>query len=124
VERFSLVNDTWATTLAGYTSLRDYLALVDLLRDETDINVWTTVIGSMHHLNRILDDAQCAILRGRIRALIAPSVDRLGWEAVAGEAELQSQLRGDLITALGTLAEDADCQERARQPAMKRLRCR
>ena len=115
VERFSLVNDTWATTLAGYTSLRDYLALVDLLRDETDINVWTTVIGSMHHLNRILDDAQCATLRGRMRALIAPSVDRLGWEAVAGEAELQSQLRGDLITALGTLAEDADCQERARQ---------
>ena len=31
VERFNLVNDTWATTLAGLTSLTDYLDLLDLL---------------------------------------------------------------------------------------------
>ena len=42
-------------------------------------------------------------------------MDRLGWGPVAGESELQSQLRGDLITALGTLAEDAECQEQARE---------
>ena len=60
VERFGLVNDAWATTLAGLTSLPDYLSLIDLLRDEDDINVWTTVIGSCHHLARILDDGQRA----------------------------------------------------------------
>ena len=32
VERFSLVNDTWAATLAGLTSLIDYLSLIDLLQ--------------------------------------------------------------------------------------------
>ena len=53
------MNDTWAATLAGLTSLTDYLGLIDLLRDENDVNVWTTVIGSGHHLQRILDDAQC-----------------------------------------------------------------
>ncbi|MBM4263866.1 MAG: M1 family metallopeptidase [Deltaproteobacteria bacterium] len=115
VERFSLVNDTWATTLAGYTSLASYLELVDLLRDETDLNVWTTVVGSLHHLNRILDDAQCETLRRRVRPLLSGAVERLGWAPVAGEAELQSQLRGDLITALGTLAEDPSCQAQARQ---------
>ncbi|HEU4341522.1 MAG TPA: M1 family metallopeptidase, partial [Candidatus Binatia bacterium] len=54
VERFNLVNDTWATTLAGVTSLTDYLHLMELLRDETDLNVWTTVITSCHHLHRVL----------------------------------------------------------------------
>src|SRR6267142_693435 len=62
VERFSLVNDTWASTLAGLTSLIDYLSLIDLLSDENDVNVWTTVIGSGHHLERILDDPQCTTL--------------------------------------------------------------
>ncbi|HEX6175819.1 MAG TPA: ERAP1-like C-terminal domain-containing protein, partial [Candidatus Binatia bacterium] len=58
VERFGLINDTWAATVAGLTPLSEYLNLVDLLRDESDINVWTTVIGSAHHLNRILDEAR------------------------------------------------------------------
>jgi len=114
VERFSLVNDTWATTLAGHTSLTDYLALIDLLRDETDLNVWTAVIGSLHHLNRILDGSQGVRLRERIRALIAPAVNRFGWTPVVGESELQSQLRGDLITALGTIGEDRNFQREAR----------
>jgi puromycin-sensitive aminopeptidase len=115
VERFSLVNDTWASTLAGLTSLTDYLNLIDLLRDENDVNVWTTVIGSAHHLERILDDEQCATLAKRLGAVLRPAVDRFGWERKKGESELESQLRGDLIAALGTIADERDCQERARR---------
>ena len=36
VERFNLINDSWATTLAGLTSLTDYLNLAELLRDTTE----------------------------------------------------------------------------------------
>ena len=115
VERFSLVNDTWAATLAGLTSLTDYLGLVKLLADEKDVNVWTTVIGSGHHLQRILDDGQCPVLDKHLRELFAPAVARLAWTPRKGESELESQLRGDLIGALGTVAEDKACQERARQ---------
>ena len=115
VERFGVINDTWAATLAGLTPLPEYLSLVDLLRDEADINVWTTAIGSAHHLNRILDEAQCAVLQKRLRALLSPAVQRLGWSPRTGESELESQLRGDLIGALGTVAEDKACQSRARE---------
>ena len=89
--------------------------MIELSRDEDDINVWTTVIGSSHHLARILDDGQCAELEKRLRALIAPAVERFGWSVKAGESELESQLRGDLIGALGTVANDEpDTNARAR----------
>lgn len=115
VERFNLVNDTWAATLAGLTPLMDYLNLIELVRDDNDINVWAAVIASGHHLQRILDDVQCAVLENRLRGLLAPAVERFGWSAKTGESELESQLRGDLVGALGTIAGDKACQERARQ---------
>jgi puromycin-sensitive aminopeptidase len=115
VERFGLVSDAWATTLAGLTSLPDYLGLIELLRDEDDVNVWTTVIGSCHQLARILDDGQRAGFEKRLRALLTTAVERIGWTVMTGESELASQLRGDLIGALGTVADDKTTQERARE---------
>ncbi len=115
VERFGLVNDSWAATLAGLTPLPEYLDLVDLLRDESDINVWTTLIGSFYHLRRILDEPQCVVLEARLRAVLRPALARVGWTPKEGEPALVSQLRGDLIGALGTAAQDKACQERARE---------
>jgi len=115
VERFGLINDSWAATLAGLISLSDYLGLVKLLREEDDLSVWTTVIGSSHHIHRILDDEQCSLLEKQLRALFSPVIERFTWAPRKGESELESQLRGDLIAALGTVAEDASCQEHARE---------
>jgi puromycin-sensitive aminopeptidase len=115
VERFNLINDSWATTLAALTPLTDYLDLIDLLRDETDLNVWTTVIMSCHHLQRIFDEAQERLLQARIRAVFNPALERLTWSPKERETELERQLRGELIGALGTLADDQACQHRARE---------
>ena len=114
VERFGLVNDAWAATLAGIVSLADYLELIDQMADESDVNVWTTMIASFHQLQRILDDDQCERLADRLEAVLSPAVARLGWTVRPGEGELESQLRGDLIGALGILANDAATQDRAR----------
>jgi puromycin-sensitive aminopeptidase len=114
VERFGVLNDVWATTLAGLTDLPDYLGLCEILREETDLNVWTTAIGSWHQIHRILDDAQSRSCAERLRAILAPALERLTWSPRSGESDLEAQLRGDLIAALGILAEDKTCQERAR----------
>ena len=114
VERFALVNDTWAATLAGIVSLTDYLALIEQLTGETDVNVWTTMIASFHQLQRILDDDQCAQLAERLFAVLSPAVERLGWSVRQGESDLEGQLRGDLIGALGVLGQDRATQDRAR----------
>jgi puromycin-sensitive aminopeptidase len=91
------------------------LDLLELLRDETDINVWTALVMSCHHLHRIFDDQQDRALQERLRGILLPAVERLGWLPKEGETELQRQLRGELIAALGTLAEDKACQTQARE---------
>ncbi|HJY80474.1 MAG TPA: M1 family metallopeptidase [Candidatus Binatia bacterium] len=114
VERFNLVNDTWAAALTGLTPLTAYLDLLPLFREETDHNVWTAVLGSCHYLYRLLDPPQRPALQARIRALLGPITTRLGWSPQLGEHELISQLRGDLLGALGTLGDDAATQVEAR----------
>ncbi len=114
VERFNLVNDSWATTQTGLAPLTEYLDLIDLLREEADLNVWTAVIISCHHLHRIFDEAQDRLLQERIRAVFNPALQRLTWVPRDGQTELERQLRGELINALGTVGEDKACQQRAR----------
>jgi puromycin-sensitive aminopeptidase len=114
VERFNLLSDAWATTLNGLTSLTDYLSLVELLREENDVNVWTAALISSHHMHRIFDGQQDRKFQERLRTILVPPVERLGWSPREGETDLERQLRGELIGALGTLAGDQACQERAR----------
>ena len=73
VERFGLVNDAWAATLAGIVSLGDYLELIDQLAGETDVNVWATMIASFHQLHRILDNVQCKKLAQRLLVVLSPA---------------------------------------------------
>jgi puromycin-sensitive aminopeptidase len=114
VERFNLVNDTWATALAGLTSVTAYLDLLKLFREETDHNVWTAILGSCRYLYRLLDPQQRPALQTFIRTLLGPITQRLGWSPQAGEHELISQLRGELLGALGTLGDDQATQTEAR----------
>jgi len=115
VERFNLVNDTWATTLGGLNSLADYQQLIDLFADETDPNVWTSVITAGYNINRILDGPQRRAFREWIRGILFAAVDRLTWTPRRGESDLDRQLRSDLIGALGVLGEARPCQEQARE---------
>src|ERR1700730_9477824 len=56
-ERFGLVRDTWAATVAGLTPLAEFIKMARLFRDETDINVWRALIGAFNYLDMIAPDA-------------------------------------------------------------------
>ncbi len=114
VERFNLVNDTWAAALAGLTPLADYMDLLLLFEDETEHTVWSAILGSLRYLNRLLDPAQRPALHARVHSLVGPSIRRLGWQPADGEDALVGQLRGELLNALGTLGNDRATQAEAR----------
>lgn len=114
IERFNLISDTWAASLAGLTPLTDYMDLLLLFEDETDHNVWSAILSSLHYLYRVLDPALRPTLQARVHSLLGPAIQRLGWEPTEGEDDLVGQLRGELLGALGTLGNDTATQAEAR----------
>lgn len=115
IERFNLVNDTWAMVVAGHTPLSQYLELVSLFTSETDKNVWGVIAGSVAYLDRLLPDNARSSFEAFVRKLVKPAHERLGWAPQKGESELVAQLRGLLIGTLGTYGNDPDVQKKAQE---------
>jgi puromycin-sensitive aminopeptidase len=115
IERFALVSDTLAAVLAGLTPLAEFLNMTRLFRQETDLNVWRALLAPFNYLDMVIDDAARPALQAKARELLGPAATRLGWAPHSGEDELQSQLRGTILGALGTLGDDRECQARARE---------
>lgn len=115
IERFGLVSDTWAATVAGLSPLSEFLKMARLFTDETDINVWRALLGAFNYLDMIVSDNDRPALAAEIRRIVGPAFARLGWEPKPGEDELTRQLRGVLIANLGTIGDDREVQAKARQ---------
>jgi puromycin-sensitive aminopeptidase len=113
VERFNLLNDTWASTIAGLAPPAEYLSLTEHFRQEKDPNVWAVLLGSFSTINGILVEAERPLLAALVRDRLGPALHDLGWDARPGERDLVRELRGDVIRALGTLGRDEQVQERA-----------
>ena len=113
IERFNLVNDGWAVTVAGHMTLTDYLELTARFRGERDRNVWSVLLASFAMLNRIVAPEHRPRLAALVRDRVVPAFAELGWTPRAGEDELTRQLRGDLVRALGALGDDRAVQARA-----------
>ena len=112
-ERFNLINDAWATTVAGLMPLTDYLDLTARFITERDKNVWAVLLESFSFLNRIITVEDRPALEAFVRSRIGPAVADLGWVPQRGESELTKQLRGELIGAQGKLGNDPAIQRHA-----------
>jgi puromycin-sensitive aminopeptidase len=112
-ERFNLVNDAWAATVAGLTPLADHLALTARLTQERDKNVWAVLIESFAFLNRIIKPTDRPALESFVRSRVGPAAAAVGWSPQPGESDLTRQLRSELIGALGKLGNDPAIHARA-----------
>lgn len=114
IERFNLVGDAWAATLAGLSPVGQYLDLARRLEAETDREVWGALLASFSLLARVVRPEQRSDLgrfvRGRLRTLVG----RLGWEPRPGESERTRQLRGEALRAAAMLGDDPVLQAEAR----------
>ena len=112
-ERFNLINDAWAITVAGLMPLTDYLDLTARFTADRDKNVWALLLDSFSFLNRIITVEDRPALEAFVRGRVGPAVADLGWVPQSGESELTKQLRGELIGAQGKLGNDPAIQRRA-----------
>ncbi|MBK9306724.1 MAG: M1 family metallopeptidase [Nitrospira sp.] len=113
IERFNLVSDVWATTVAGIIPLGDYLTLTARFKNERDKNVWAVLLDSFSFLNRIIAPDDRPFLEGLVRERVGQAVKDLGWDPKSGESDLVRQLRGDLLAALGRKGNDSATQQEA-----------
>jgi len=115
IERYGLVDDTWAGVLAADLGAVDFLELVGSFTNETDLSVWQRIVGALNALDRLLDGEPRTRFQARVRALVRPAYDRLGPDPAPSESDRDRELRGVLFEALGDLGNDVDVQTRARQ---------
>jgi puromycin-sensitive aminopeptidase len=115
IERFNLMNDTWATVLAGSTPIADFLRLASRLAEieESDVSVWNAALGPLNSLHRIALDADHGTIAAFVRDLCGPVFTRLGWVPQAGESERTGTLRASLLDALGTIGADDAARRQA-----------
>jgi puromycin-sensitive aminopeptidase len=112
IERFNLVNDSWALVVSGDMALKDYLSLISLFDAERDKNVWTTIIGSLTYLYRAIDRSEQPKLSKFVVKLLAPVLKEIGWggsKSDTADGALDT-VRGQLVSALGIIGNDQSVQ--------------
>ncbi|MBV9950990.1 MAG: M1 family metallopeptidase, partial [Acidimicrobiia bacterium] len=113
VERYGLVDDAWASLLAGTIGTPEFLPLVRSFAEESDLSVWQRIIGCLGALDRIVPEADREGLRAFVRALLGPALLKLG-DRSTGEPHRTSALRATLFEGLGTTGADEEVRARAR----------
>src|SRR5450755_1038396 len=80
VERYALVSDSWAATVAGMMPLKEFLAMLRAMRGEADLNVWRAMLAPLGYLDMIVNDAERPALAVTVRAIVSGAAERLGWD--------------------------------------------
>jgi len=115
LERYNLVSDTWAATLAGHARVADLLRLAQALAasGENDPSVWSVVLGALGLFDRIVPDEDRPTLAAGVRTLLGPLAASLGWDPAPGDDERTPSLRSGVLRTLGTIGADAGVRAEA-----------
>ena len=106
IERYGLVDDTYAAVVAGDASAAEFIGLVTDLGAETDLHVWQRMIWGLKGLHAIAEPGGRDALAVLIRDLATTALGVLGFEPQPSEPDLERELRGVLFEAAGGRGRD------------------
>jgi puromycin-sensitive aminopeptidase len=115
LERYGLVDDLWASVVAGAAPVSDFFRFARRFGDEDDLAVWQALLLGFGWCDRFLDGEHREAYRRFVRTLVTPAMDRLGWEPRDGESDRVHALRGALFQGLGILGADPNAGGLARE---------
>src|SRR4029453_6928029 len=114
LERYTLVDDAWASVLAAATPASSYVETVERFVDETDLSVWQRIVGGLDQLERLVEGDAAQRLHTRIPARVGPARARLGPDAGPdGDDDRTRSLRGLLLQTAALLGDDGAARERS-----------
>jgi puromycin-sensitive aminopeptidase len=114
VERYGIVDDTWAGVIAGSIPVDAYLAFLERFRDEQDLYVWQIILSSLGGLERFVEGEARDGVHRWIHDLLQPIATSLGLEPAPGDGDLRRSLRGAVLSSLALLGDDTEAVERSR----------
>ena len=114
VERSMTVDDRWAATLAGRHDPAAFAGFAASFVDDPDLAVWQAVLRGIGTLDLVASERH-RTLASEAGGLLKGIVGRLGWAPIDGEDDRTRQLRGVVLAAAGTLADDAGVIAEARR---------
>jgi puromycin-sensitive aminopeptidase len=115
VERYTLVDDLYASMLAGQASAADFVDFCRNFTGERDLIVWRILLGRLRLVGRLADPEDRPRFASIVAKLLHPVADELGWEPRAGESGRDRELRSVVLDALGSVADDPETIGRARE---------
>jgi len=113
-ERFAVVSDAVANVLRGDMSGNAYLALVSMLSDEDELDVWQMGLSGLAELDRVISPDDRHSLQAFVCDLVTPKAAELGWTVGPDESDRTRATRGLLIKSLGNLGNDQETITHAR----------
>ncbi len=115
VERFALVDDAWAAVLSDSMSTASFLSLLESLTAETDRSVWQRITAGFSAIGRLLEQDAGLSFQAIAHDAFAPALAGLTLSPQIEDDDRSRQLRGDLIRAMGTTANDDEIQREAQR---------
>jgi puromycin-sensitive aminopeptidase len=115
IERYGVVDDTWAAVVAGSVPIPDYLAFLQRMTVEDDLYVWQLLLSSLGTLERFVDGPPRERLHAWINELLATVRTSLGDAPAGDESDLRRSLRGAILSARALLGDDEDALARSRE---------
>ena len=116
LQRYVLVDDQWALTVADRLSVAGYVAFAErMAAAEDDLAVWRRLASTLGTLDHMVPDDARAGLQARVRAMVGPAWGRVGWDPTAGEDDRTGELRGVLARTLAVAGNDAEAIARCRE---------
>jgi puromycin-sensitive aminopeptidase len=115
LERYTLVDDAWASVLAGASGAAVYLDTVERFADERDLSVWERITAGLGQIDRLVEGDARVALHSRVATLIGPARAELGADARPGDDDRTRTLRGVLLQTAALLGDDGAARRRARE---------
>lgn len=116
-EKISLLSDQASLAVAGSIEFPRYLDLLSTFENEKDPSVASRIAGQIYDINSLIDnDAATRKEFSRfVRKMFGATKNELGWAPRENDSDLTKLLRARVLQVMGTVGEDKETIEEARQ---------
>ncbi|PWA60435.1 hypothetical protein CTI12_AA379010 [Artemisia annua] len=118
MDRYGILDDSFALSMAGQLPLSSLLTLMGAYREEPEYTVLSNLITISSKVARVVADADSTLLDNLkiyFINLFQNSAERIGFDPKLGESHLDALLRGELFATLAVFGHEETLEEASKR---------